>query len=134
MLRPSGFMDDVLFSCHGASGSESRMTVWVEEAARWRYQLDVTQLQCLVEFIRMWYWSKVFHLRLPCMFAVCSAATSLETEPAAAASPLEETILYDVDTVTSSVPTVADSSDEVVESSDVEQSSSPSYPEHVQQA
>ena len=25
----------------------------LEEVARWRYQLDVTQLQCLVEFIKI---------------------------------------------------------------------------------
>ena len=26
----------------------------LDEFARWRYQLDIQQLQCLVKFVRMW--------------------------------------------------------------------------------
>jgi len=47
------FMDDVMFSYLGSSGPESSMALRLEEFARWRYQLDVTQLQCLVEFVRL---------------------------------------------------------------------------------
>ena len=41
MLCTSGFADDVMFSYHGANhGPESSM-----EFARWRYQLDVRQVE-----------------------------------------------------------------------------------------
>jgi len=33
----------------------SSVTLCLEEIAGWRYQLDVRQLQCLVEFVRMWH-------------------------------------------------------------------------------
>ena len=38
---------------HGASEPGSSMMLHLEEFARWRYQLDVRQLQCLVEFVKM---------------------------------------------------------------------------------
>jgi len=36
--------------------------MFIKKFARWRYQLDVRQLQCLVELIRMWHWGEVCYL------------------------------------------------------------------------
>ena len=42
-----------MLSYRWASGPESSTTLRLEEFARWRYQLDVRQVECLVEFLRM---------------------------------------------------------------------------------
>jgi len=57
MLYTSGFTDNVMFSYHGINGPESSM-MFLEEFGRWQYQLDVRQLQCLVQFVRMWHWGQ----------------------------------------------------------------------------
>jgi len=38
----------------------------LEEFARWRNQLDLRQLWCLVEFVRLRHWGKVYYLQYPC--------------------------------------------------------------------
>jgi len=42
-----------MFSYYSAIVPESSMMLCLEKFARWWYQLDVRQLQCLVEFVRM---------------------------------------------------------------------------------
>ena len=54
-LCTSGLLDDVIFSYHGANGPVSSTILCLEEFTRWRYQLDVRQLQCLIEFVRVWH-------------------------------------------------------------------------------
>jgi len=74
MLCTSGFMDDVTFSYHGASGPEWSTThdivfrirdkatgfivgkLELEEFTRWQYQFDVRQLQCLIESVIVRHW------------------------------------------------------------------------------
>jgi len=51
-------MDVLLFSHYGASGQNQALqstALCLEEFARWRYELDVRQLQGLAEFMRMWH-------------------------------------------------------------------------------
>jgi len=59
------------------SGPESSTTLCLEEFARWQYQLDVKQLQCLVEFIRMqcWGWSLLPMIALFLLFRYWCAVT-----------------------------------------------------------
>jgi len=47
------FMDVVMFSYQGTNGRIKHDDIRLGEFARWRYQLDFRQLQCLVEFVRM---------------------------------------------------------------------------------
>jgi len=49
----TGFVDDVIFTHRGASGLESSTALCLEEFRRWQHRLDVSQLQCLDEFISM---------------------------------------------------------------------------------
>jgi len=49
----SGFVNDVVFSYHKGRDPESSTTLCLEEFARWRYRMDVRQLQCLVQFVRV---------------------------------------------------------------------------------
>jgi len=38
--------------------AESSTTLWLEEFARWRYQMDIKLLQCLADFVRMRHWGR----------------------------------------------------------------------------
>jgi len=40
--------------------AEIKHDLCLEEFARWRYQLDVRQLRCWIEFVRMRHWGEVF--------------------------------------------------------------------------
>ena len=52
-LCTSGFMDKVMFHTTEPVGQNRAQRCVKNKFPRWRYQLDVRQLQCLVGFIRM---------------------------------------------------------------------------------
>jgi len=52
----------------------------LEEFARRRYQLDVRQLQCLVEFVSVLHRGKIWYLRFPCLVYASLSICLIYTE------------------------------------------------------
>jgi len=65
-------------SCFHAIGSvaQSNKTLHLEEFASWWYHLDIRQLQCLVEFVRMWH--RRYSLLSTIAFCLCCLFVSVK--------------------------------------------------------